>query len=381
MRSFFISLFVALLNCTVAESVPLKAFQVVEAESFVKACEIENRVPLNLQGKTLPDWMLANIQEEVSKFQPFTVEEIEHLFATSWRLLFYFRIREGKVYVSCNMDGIFPPLTEYTGAILKLLKQPGCHIKTGDFLIDAADTAAEQRSELPLLCFSKYLSSNYILIPDGFAIWNERLDIMRAVDEALQKFSWESKIEKAFWIGAPNGPLLEDSSLWKTGPRCQLVFFSLDHPALAWARFCPFLDEERFCKEMIQARPYIYSERISQYEACKYKYLIDVDGWGAGFHRCQWVLRSDSVSIKQKGLNVQWYYPGLISYVHYVPYESDCSDLEEVIMWLKSHDEEARKIALNGRQFALDYINNDMIYLYLYQVLIHYNLLNLSIKQ
>jgi hypothetical protein len=124
---------------------------------------------------------------------------------------------------------------------------------------------------------------------------------------------------------------------------------------------------------------FISSNRISQFDSCRYKYQIDVDGWGCGFHRAQWVLRSNCVSVKQRGPNIQWYYNGLKPYVHYVPYETDCSDLANVLTWLRANDDKAKEIALQGRRFALDYLNTDMSYLYLYHVLLELNKLNLSI--
>lgn len=104
-------------------------------------------------------------------------------------------------------------------------------------------------------------------------------------------------------------------------------------------------------------------------ESCAYKYQIDVDGWASGYHRCQWVLRSNCVPLKQQSDYIQWYYTGLVPYVHYIPYLSDCSDLAEKIDWLHMHDAEAYEIACAGQQFAKMYLSREMTYLYLHEVL------------
>ncbi len=77
----------------------------------------------------------------------------------------------------------------------------------------------------------------------------------------------------------------------------------------------------------------------------------------------------------------QWYYSGLKPYVHYVPYEDYCSDLKDIILWLRQNDDKARKIALNGSAFAKKYLNINISYLYLYYVLVECNKLNLSINK
>ncbi len=356
-----------------------KAFQFVEAEHLIRASGWHKKeIPLNLEGKKLPDWMETTIRKETSAFAPFTEQELEDFFHSAWQTLFHFRIRQGKLYVRCNEDGLFPPMTEYTAAIFHLLKQPQCTLKEGDFLLEFADTVAKNKTRFPILCFCKDPESNYIMVPDGWAIWKERIQLMEEIDQACRVFPWEKKINQAFWMGALNGLFFNDSSLWHTNQRSQVVLFGLKHPDLIFAKFPPFLKEDRVCDEMKAHHSLLSTARISQFDSCKYKYQLDVEGWGCGYHRTQWVLRSNCVCIKQKGPNTQWHYNGLKPYVHYIPYETDCSDLLSILDWLKTHDKEAQDIALQGRQYALDYLNTDITYLYLYRVLLELNKLCLK---
>lgn len=361
-------------------SIECKAFQFIEAEDLLKSSQINLReIGLKFKGKTLPEWMLSNIQNEVSQFSSYTTEEFEEFYSKAWQTLFHFRIRGGKLYVRCNENGLFPPMTEYAGAILLLLKQPGCQLKSGDFLLDFADTVAKNVTTFPILCFSKDPDSNYIMVPDGFAIWKEKIQLMREIDKANSLYPWENKIEKGFWIGSVNGLYFNEPMLWKTNQRSEIVLFSLEHPDLVFAKFSSFINEDRVCDEMKNRHHELHSQRIPQAESCKFKYQIDVEGWSCGFHRTQWVLRSNCVSIKQRGPNTQWFYNGLKPYVHYVPYEADCSDLKNAIEWLRQNDDKAKEIALQGRQFALDYLNTEITYLYLYTVLLELNKLNRSL--
>jgi hypothetical protein len=49
----------------------------------------------------------------------------------------------------------------------------------------------------------------------------------------------------------------------------------------------------------------------------------------------------------------QWYYDELMPWQHYVPVQSDLSDLLEKIDWCRSHDAQCRDIGAAGQQFAL----------------------------
>jgi hypothetical protein len=53
--------------------------------------------------------------------------------------------------------------------------------------------------------------------------------------------------------------------------------------------------------------------------------------------------------------------------VHYVPIQYDLSDLKEKIEWLRSNDEEARKIAENSTRFALTILSPEFQRGYLHE--------------
>jgi hypothetical protein len=368
MKYLWISLLFFLSPCFCLE---YKSFQFVEAETLLRASHLlKNQIPFCLKGKQLPHWMMDTILKETSAFSPFTEEELETFYHSTWKTLFHFRIRNGKLYVRCNENGLYPPMVEYTAAIYYLLQQPESSLQYGDFLLEFADTVAKNKTLFPILCFCKDPESNYIMVPDGWALGRERIALMNEIDTACEIFPWKKKINKAFWMGSLNGLFFDDPLLWRTNQRAAVVLFGLEHPDLVFAKFPPFLSEDRPCDEMKAMHSLLSATHTSQKDSCKYKYQLDVEGWGCGFHRTQWILRSNCVCVKQRGPNTQWHYNGLKPYVHYVPYESDCSDLLNVLQWLLAHDEEAKTIALEGRQYAIDYLNTDITYLYLYHVLL-----------
>ena len=359
-----------------------KRYQFVDAKNF--PVPDSERIELCLAGKKLPEWMTDVIAKEVQPFAPFTVQELDDfLHRTEWTLL-HFRIRGGKVWFRCNEDSLYQVAVDFARAFQRLVDCPEVDLKDGDFLLDFADTVSGSKSPFPVLCICKYPASNFIMIPDWFSLSSQKNVLMDTVDKGNRAYPWESKVDKAFWIGSPNSPHLERNEEWKTKSlRGCLVNFSLAHPDMLWARFSSFSrQEKRLCSEMRSKKTYrdITAPRIEPDAAMHYKYQIDVDGWGCGYHRCFWTLYSNCVAIKQnEGGSIQWYYAGLVPFVHYVPYKPDCCDLESRIRWLREHDDKAQEIAQSGRRFAQDFLTTDMCYLYFYEVLLRLNKLNLSI--
>ena len=60
----------------------------------------------------------------------------------------------------------------------------------------------------------------------------------------------------------------------------------------------------------------------------------------------------------------EWVLNQLIDGVHYIKVKPDLSDLIEKIDWAAQHDQEAKKIAQNGRKFASEKFNLEQVQVY-----------------
>lgn len=69
------------------------------------------------------------------------------------------------------------------------------------------------------------------------------------------------------------------------------------------------------------------------------------------------MLGGDSTVLKQDSPYYEHFYSKVKPYEHYVPFKKDLSDLKEKVEWLKANDNEAKRIATNGRIFA----NNNLL--------------------
>ena len=59
-------------------------------------------------------------------------------------------------------------------------------------------------------------------------------------------------------------------------------------------------------------------------------------------YRLPFLLVGDSLVLKQKSPYYEHFYKELTPGVHYVEFKNDLSDLDEKVLWAKSHDEEVR---------------------------------------
>jgi hypothetical protein len=98
---------------------------------------------------------------------------------------------------------------------------------------------------------------------------------------------------------------------------------------------------------------------MSAGQVVKYKYLLDIEGHGPSF-RLKNLLLANSVVFKVQEEGVQWFYPDLKAYVHYIPVSADNFelDLEKKVMWARHHDDVVRRIGEQGAAFAKKYIDN-----------------------
>jgi hypothetical protein len=82
----------------------------------------------------------------------------------------------------------------------------------------------------------------------------------------------------------------------------------------------------------------------------KYKMNLIIDGNViASSH--MWAFVSGAVPMMISNATC-WFSRYLIPFVHYIPIKYDLSDLQDKIMWVMQHDQEAENIAKNALEFA-----------------------------
>jgi hypothetical protein len=115
---------------------------------------------------------------------------------------------------------------------------------------------------------------------------------------------------------------------------------------------------------------------ISYEQQGLYKYHIMMDGNTCTYSNSGWKFFLNSLVYKPDSPRIQWYYQALTPWIHYVPVNTDLSDLVDKIVWAMDNDIAAEMIAHNAREFALTHLILDQSLLYLYFLLLEYSKLN-----
>ncbi|TMS06951.1 KDEL motif-containing protein 1 [Larimichthys crocea] len=166
---------------------------------------------------------------------------------------------------------------------------------------------------------------------------------------------WPEKNATAFWRG-------RDSRQ----ERLELVKLSRAHPNMidaAFTNFFFFKHDESLYGPLVK--------HVSFFDFFKYKYQINIDGTVAAY-RLPYLLAGDSVVLKQDSSYYEHFYNELRPWEHYIPIRADLGDLLEKIQWARDHDEEVKKIALAGQQFARNNLMGDRIFCYYYRLFQEY---------
>ncbi|XP_024919913.1 protein O-glucosyltransferase 2 isoform X2 [Cynoglossus semilaevis] len=172
---------------------------------------------------------------------------------------------------------------------------------------------------------------------------------------------WPDKNATAFWRG-------RDSRQ----ERLELVKLSRAHPDMidaAFTNFFFFKHDESLYGPLVK--------HVSFFDFFKYKYQINIDGTVAAY-RLPYLLAGDSVVFKQDSGYYEHFYGELRPWEHYIPVRADLGDLLDKIQWARDHDEEAKKIALTGQQFARSRLTGDGVFCYYYKLFQEYAKLQIT---
>ena len=89
----------------------------------------------------------------------------------------------------------------------------------------------------------------------------------------------------------------------------------------------------------------------------KYKYIINVGNSADWAERLRMQLFANSVTVLHQAECVEWFYPLLKPYVHYIPTNIFFTDLIENIEWCERNEDICQQIVKNANNFAKKYIN------------------------
>ena len=99
----------------------------------------------------------------------------------------------------------------------------------------------------------------------------------------------------------------------------------------------------------VDSLPFGLVKRLTPKEQSEYKYIIHIDGHVSAF-RLSYELSMNSVILLVDSKWKIWFSDMIKPYVHYVPVNSDLSNIYDQIKWCKENDEKCKQIAENAKK-------------------------------
>jgi hypothetical protein len=227
----------------------------------------------------------------------------------------------------------------------------------------ASDESLHNLNFTPFFMFSKNthkrIEQKKPLLPDIYMIDPWWIDVFNKIKNTKNMFSWADKKEKIFWRGSATGAdLLGGYNLenYAKLPRMSLVSLARSYPDLLDAKFTNTAEftNDNSSKKLLSAMN-ILSEGSVKYvqpvDHLNNKYLISIDGNSCAWQRVPWIMASNSVLVKQETPFIQYFYPAIKPYVHYVPVNERLTNIFAQRDWMIAHDQEVQNISLNAQEF------------------------------
>ena len=278
-----------------------------------------------------------------------------------------FQIVDQKLYVdSFDVCHYYFILLEYFQNLLKTHQ-----IKNVDFVIylregmeAVADIVQNPKNQedlnIPAFMMFKNLQLTYeadkLLFPDANFLKKDWGNLIDKIEYHTIDTPWQQKINKLFWRGRATAGLYDLEHFNKLA-RIKLTMLSKLYPNYIDAEYVPSASpfpDNQSGKDLqkIYDILLVSDKTVSEEEHLHYKYLASIDGNSATGTRVPWIMLSSSVLAKQTSSKIEWFYPALKPYVHYVPIQEDLTDILEQIEWMRSHNKEVLKISQNARNFV-----------------------------
>jgi len=176
--------------------------------------------------------------------------------------------------------------------------------------------------------------------------------------------AWEDKKEAMIWRGGFTGiPLLLKgagfrNSTHEYGPRVQAVlehcFKNQSQIDVAFVNIPPKQNGIPKPVNKTLMENCMRDNHTSMQDQLEFKYILNVEGNDVS-SGLKWQLASNSVVFMAKPMTVSWAMEEqLIPFYHYIPVDRNFENLDKMLEWAKTHDDEAKKIAQQATQYMHD---------------------------
>ncbi|XP_024621321.1 protein O-glucosyltransferase 1 isoform X2 [Neophocaena asiaeorientalis asiaeorientalis] len=171
------------------------------------------------------------------------------------------------------------------------------------------------------------------------------------------QWPWKKKNSTAYFRGSRTSP-----------ERDPLILLSRKSPKLVDAEYT----KNQAWKSMKDTLGKPAAKDVHLVDHCKYKYLFNFRGVAASF-RLKHLFLCGSLVFHVGDEWLEFFYPQLKPWVHYIPVKTDLSNVQELLQFVKANDDVAQEIAERGSQFILNHLQMDDITCYWENLLTEYS--------
>ncbi|KAB1283091.1 Protein O-glucosyltransferase 1 [Camelus dromedarius] len=164
------------------------------------------------------------------------------------------------------------------------------------------------------------------IYPTGLGRWDLfREDLLRSAAQ----WPWKKKNSTAYFRGSRTSP-----------ERDPLILLSRKNPKLVDAEYT----KNQAWKSMKDTLGKPAAKDVHLVDHCKYKYLFNFRGVAASF-RFKHLFLCGSLVFHVGDEWLEFFYPQLKPWVHYIPVKTDLSNVQELLQFVKANDDVAQEIA------------------------------------
>ncbi|XP_039252811.2 protein O-glucosyltransferase 1-like [Styela clava] len=201
------------------------------------------------------------------------------------------------------------------------------------------------------------------IYPTGLGRWDE---MMKSLKAKSNEWPWNRKENKGYFRGSRTSAM-----------RDPLILLSRSKPDLVDAQYTKN-QAWKSDKDTLGAEP---AEPVHLLEHCKYKYLFNFRGVAASF-RLKHLFLCDSLVYHVGSDWIEFFYPALKPWVHYIPVQDNLNAVEQLLKFAKENDQVVKNIATRGREFIEQYLTMSEVKCYWKQLLKKYGkLLQYRVKR
>ena len=182
----------------------------------------------------------------------------------------------------------------------------------------------------------------------------------------------DHRLPKAIFLGSSTG--------WWVGRRRAAVLAGLLHNESVYSGYTQMINlPESGLPEGDEDLAKVKSPMNMTEQVRQYKYIINADGHCAAL-RMRQLLASDSAVLWVETNQIEWFYPLLQPYVHYIPVrfleyepEDPLRDVVNKIAWAEQHPEKVAAIVKEANRFAVTHLSHHALDCYSLQMLDEYS--------